>query len=280
MNRPRPTAGYAELDPCTRAIYCRALAALTDARIPFLVGGAYAFARYTGIVRHTKDFDVFLHRRDVVRALDTLARAGYQTELTFSHWLGKAYEGEDFIDVIFSSGNGVAEVDDTWFEYSIEDEVLGLPVLLCPAEEMLWSKAFVMERERFDGADVAHILRARASGLDWPRLLRRFQDHWRVLLSHLILFGFVYPAERTLIPAEVMQELLGRLRDELDTASPCDRLCQGTLLSRAQYLDDLEREGYLDARRLPRGKMTDEAIARWTAAIEEPRAASEPHDGR
>ena len=37
--------------------------------MPFLVGGAYAFARYTGIERHTKDFDVF------VRAARLRARA-------------------------------------------------------------------------------------------------------------------------------------------------------------------------------------------------------------
>ena len=33
--------------------------------MPFLVGGAYAFERYTGIARHTKDFDLFIHPRDV-----------------------------------------------------------------------------------------------------------------------------------------------------------------------------------------------------------------------
>ena len=53
-----------------------------------------------------------------------------------------------------------------------------------------------MERERYDGADIAHLLRARADQLAWRRLLRRFGPHWRVLLGHLVLFGFVYPGER------------------------------------------------------------------------------------
>ena len=61
-----------------------------------------------------------------------------------------------------------------------------------------------MERERYDGADVAHLLRAHGDRLDWPRLLRRFGPHWRVLLSHLVLFGFIYPGERALVPAWVM----------------------------------------------------------------------------
>jgi hypothetical protein len=27
-------------------------------------------------------------------------------------------------------------------------------------EEMVWQKAFIMERERFDGADVVHLIQA------------------------------------------------------------------------------------------------------------------------
>jgi hypothetical protein len=29
----------------------------------------------------------------------------------------------------------------------------------------------------------------------------RFGDHWRVLFSHIILFGFVYPDKRQNVPA-------------------------------------------------------------------------------
>src|SRR5688572_18385319 len=133
---------------------------LLAAKLPFLVGGAYSFERYTGISRHTKDFDIFVRRQDCSRALETLATLGCTTDLTFEHWLGKAFRGDDFIDVIFSSGNGIATVDDRWFEHAVDETVLGIPVKLCPAEESIWSKAFIMERERFDGADVAHLIRA------------------------------------------------------------------------------------------------------------------------
>ena len=104
--------------------------------------------------------------------------------------------------MIFSSGNGLAVVDETWFEHATEQNVLGLTVLVAPAEESLWSKAFVMERERFDGADVAHIILAYGDRLDWHRLLERFGPHWRVLLAHLILYGFIYP-ERALPSAHL-----------------------------------------------------------------------------
>ncbi len=48
-----------------------------------------------------------------------------------------------------------------------------------------------------------------------------------------------------------------------------ERTCQGTLLSRSQYLIDLERWGYQDARLAPRSLMTREEIAHWTKAIEQ-----------
>src|SRR5687767_2592488 len=190
-----------ELDPRIYSFYCTALRAIQTSRVPFLVGGAYALARHTGIVRHTKDVDIFTRPEDCERVLRVLSAAGYRTELTDPRWIAKAYSGEDFIDVIFNSGNGIAEVDDAWFEHAIEAKVFGLPVQLCPAEETIWSKAFIMERERFDGADIAHLLRAYGARLDWNRLLGRFGAHWRVLFSHLVLFGFIYPCERESIPS-------------------------------------------------------------------------------
>ena len=258
------TAGV--LDPVAREFYRDVMARLEAGGIPFLVGGAYAFERYTGIGRHTKDFDLFIHPRDVQPALDTLRAAGCDTKLRFPHWLGKAHCGEDVVDLIFSSGNGVALVDDLWFQHSVTEHVLDVPVRLIPAEEMIWSKGFVMERERFDGADVAHILRACAQTLDWPRLLQRFDGYWRVLLQHLVMFGFIYPSERARIPAAVLRELMSRLEVELTRSSP-DRVCQGTLISRAQYLVDVERWGYADPRLAPRGNMTHDECLRWTAGI-------------
>jgi Uncharacterised nucleotidyltransferase len=257
-----------ELTSEASAVYREALHALTDGAVPFLVGGAYALAYHAGIVRHTKDFDIFVRPEDCRRTLDVLAGAGFRTEITFSHWLAKAFHGEYFIDVIFCSGNGLCRVDDAWFAHAAPAEILGFPLRLCPPEEMIWSKAFIQERERFDGADIAHLLRSCAARLDWDRLLRRFGPNWRVLFSHLILFGFIYPDERAAVPAWVTDQLWERFREEAANSSPSDRVCQGTLLSREQYLVDIRRWGYADAREVPRGSMNRDAIAHWTAAID------------
>jgi Uncharacterised nucleotidyltransferase len=262
---PQHPAG---LSPETIAFYREAMDAFDEAGVPFLVGGAYAYARYTGIARHTKDFDVFVRPEDFDRALEAFARKGWQTERTFVHWLGKGYRGEDFVDVIFSSGNGIARVDELWFEHAVEEVVLERPVRLVPAEEMIWSKSLIMERERFDGADIAHVLHSRAEDLDWERLLSRFDANggWRVLLAHLVLFGYAYPGDAQRIPGHVMNTLTDRLRQE--PAAGEKKLCRGTILSRSQFLVDVHRRGYQDARLRPLGNMSAEEIDAWTRAAE------------
>jgi hypothetical protein len=257
--------------PDKAELYRQALEMLNRSGVPYLVGGTYAFHYYAGIARATKDFDIFVRPQDLQRVLDVLVRLGFKTEVAFSHWLAKAFSGDRFIDIIYNSGNGIVEVDDEWFAHAVDEEVLGVPVRLCPAEEMIWSKSFIMERERYDGADVAHLLRHCSGLLNWDRLLRRFGGHWRVLLSHLVLFGFIYPGERALIPAPVIRELVNRLLAELDVPTRDSKVCQGTLLSRAQYLVDVDEWGYEDARQAPRGTMTPEQLAEWTAAIDKSR---------
>ncbi len=208
----------AELDREATRFYQTALRRLIDNEIDFLVGGAYALERHTGIVRHTKDFDIFVRPNDARRTLKTLEQAGYQTDLPFPHWLGKAFHGEYFIDVIFNSGNGLCRVDEDWFANALDEVVLDIPVRVCPVEETIWQKSFILERDRCDSADVAHLLRFCAHTLDWTRLLRRYSRHWRVLLAHLILFGFIYPSERGMIPKWVMDELALRLRSDTQSA--------------------------------------------------------------
>ncbi len=251
----------------SRVFYREAMEVLNQASVPFLVGGAFAFIHQAGIDKSTKDLDIFARPRDVQRLLEACAAAGYETELVFSHWLAKIRSPEGFIDVIFNSGNGVAAVDDGWFEHATAGEVLGVPVKIAPPEETVWSKAFVMERERYDGADVVHLILAHGQRLDWKRLLARFGLHWRVLLAHLVLYGFIFPSERSRVPAWVMQDLLQQFQDELGAPDATDPVCYGTLLSWSQYLGDVLGGSFRDARIRPFGNMSAEEVARWTAAV-------------
>jgi Nucleotidyl transferase of unknown function (DUF2204) len=225
-----------------------ALEVLQQGGIDPMVGGAYALRVHTGIWRDTKDLDLFVRKAQIHQALALLEEAGYRTELTDPLWIGKAFSGDYFVDLIFSSGNGIATVDEHWQRRALESIVLGRPALIVPAEEMIWQKAYIQERERFDGADIHHLIRAKGEDLDWKHLVSRFDDHWPVLLGHLVSFRFSFPSDREKIPGWVMKDLLGRQLAGEDRPASTERLCRGTLLSRQQYMHELEEHGYLDAR--------------------------------
>jgi hypothetical protein len=224
-----------------------ALAALQKAGLEPMVGGAYALRTHTGIWRDTKDLDLFLRKDRIEEALDVLEREGYRTEFTDRLWIAKAFFGPFFIDLIFSSGNGIAVVDEHWRRRAPTRPVLDLASLIVPAEEMIWSKSFIQERERFDGADIHHLLRCKGAELDWKHLLRRFGEaHWEILLVHLITFRF--PSDKEQVPGWVMRELIQRMEQKETAEKESERVCRGTLLSRQQYLHETNVLGYRDTR--------------------------------
>ncbi|RYH53802.1 MAG: hypothetical protein EON54_13430 [Alcaligenaceae bacterium] len=257
-----------EIAPRVADFYRQVLRVLKDAGISFLVGGAFAHFCHTGIRRSTKDLDLFIRREDYEQIAELARQNGWRTEMSYPHWLGKVHHGDEFVDLIYNSGNGLTPVDERWFRGNREADVLGVPVLIANVEDALLSKAFIMERERYDGGDVAHLLQANAEQLDWPSLLDRFGAHWRVLLAHITLFGYIYPRERHHVPDWVVARLVAQLAQELrEPAALSVNVCAGTLLSREQYLHDVTQRGYLDGRLTPASTMTQQDVATWTEAI-------------
>jgi hypothetical protein len=215
-------------------------------------------AHYTGIARNTKDLDLFICPHDRDRALRILADAGYKTEFFYPFWISKALEGDAFIDILYNSGNGLCVVDEDWFAHCVPGNVHGYPIRFVPAEEQLWSKGFVMDRDRFDGADVNHLILAQGRKMDWRRLLGRFAGHERVLLAHVLLFGYAYPTERDAVPAWVIEHLESAIRSE----PPTDQLlCRGPFIAQKGYGTALRQWGYTDARLQPHGPLTPHEVA-------------------
>jgi hypothetical protein len=245
----------------------RVLGTLKDAGVPALIGGSHALAFHAGVTRPRRDLDLMIRHEHWPWAEHVLQAADIDCRMVFPHWLGKARSGEIVVDLIFNSGNGVARVDDEWFAHARLARMFGVDVEVTPPEELLWSKAFVMERERFDGGDVLHLIAATAPTLDWERVLRRFREHEPVLLAHLVLYKYVYPGRAGTLPEWLLSEVQHRA-DRADARSS-PRLCRGPLLSRAQYLTDLVDGDLIDARRRPHGAMSDDEIECWTRAIED-----------
>ncbi len=233
-------------NPEAEAFYVEALRELSELGLPYLLAGTYAVSAYTGITRETKDLDVFCKAGDYPRILAHFKDKGYAVEIEDERWLGKVFKGRNFFDVIFASSNGTMPVGDAWIEHACRIEVFGTPVQIIGPTELIWSKCFIQLRHRYDGADVAHLILRAHDRIDWNRLLGYMELHWEVLLTHLLNFRWIYPAERDVVPVWLLDELLDRLANQRQLPAPQMKVCRGRMFSRVDYEIDVKEWGYAD----------------------------------
>ncbi len=211
---------------------------MTRNQIQFVIAGAFALHEHTGIWRDTKDLDFFLPAPEVPRALELLQQDGFITEITDPVWLAKARRGDYFVDLITGMSNAVIRVDYCWIERAMPCQVLGLPVRMLAPEELIASKVFVTFRERFDGADICHIIFGTRGKIDWQRLMRLLGEHWEMLLWCLVLYQYIYPAYSNYVPRAIWDELLQRFKIELDHPNK-DIQFRGSLIDEKMFAIDV-----------------------------------------
>jgi hypothetical protein len=231
-----------------REVYKRALRALNEHGVPYVVAGAYAIYEHTGIYRDTKDLDVFLQPEHMIDAARVLRDAGLTTRLEQPHWLAKAFDGEPFVDLIFGMGNGLALIDAGWHRNSRPAILAATPVRVAPAEELLWHRLFIHERHRQDMGDIVHLIACVGRAMNWKRLLERVAEHWPLLLAQLQIFTYVYPELDGAVPRWVLEDLLARAQAEAARPRTGERLTRGTLISRFSFNIDVSEWEFRDLR--------------------------------
>lgn len=232
--------------PEAERFYAEGLGVLRELGIPFLLGGTYAVSAYTGISRPTKDMDVFCRAGDYPRILSHFARHGYETEVEDARWLAKIRKDGHFFDLIFNSTIAINPVTEQWFAEAHPARACGIDVDLIPPTELIWAKAFVQDRHKYDGADVAHLILRQHAHVDWRRLLGHFEQYWEVLLMHVVNFRFIYPTERECVPRWLLDELMDRLESHANLPVPHVKVCRGRLFSRTDYATDVAEWGFAD----------------------------------
>lgn len=240
---PVTSSSEPEWTPEERDFYRDVLQSLQDT--PFAVGGAFALQRHTGIWRCTKDLDLLLAPARIPSALRQLRHQGFETRIEDSVWLAKVERGKHLVDLITGISNACLIVDDSWITRSIPGDILGIPCRFLAAEELIASKVFITRRERFDGADVVHLLRACGERLDWDRLLQLVQTHWQLLYWSLVLYAYVHPAHTHLVPAAVWQQLTDRFREEVRSPQANEPF-RGSLIDPRMFAIDVEEWGERD----------------------------------
>ena len=234
-------------------LYRDVLRLMNRREIPYAVSGAFALQKHTGIWRDTKDLDLFLSATDATRALSFLAEAGLETEIRDPLWLAKAHRGDYFVDLISGMSNAIVRVERSWIERSLPCTIFDVETRVLAAEELFASKLFVLFRERFDGADMVHIIYGTRGKLDWQRILQLVGDHRDLLFSTLLLFRYVYPQSVNLVPRGVWQMLAAEL-GQSPNGQPEFR---GTLLDENMFAIDVKDWGLPDPLAESRRKKTE-----------------------
>ena len=241
-----PKAAPTLNNPQAEAFYDHALDELIALGAPFLVAGTYAVSAYTGITRETKDLDIFCKAGDFLHILTHFNDLGFLVRVEDERWLGKVFDEDVFFDVIFASSNGTMPIGEHWFERARQGEILGKQVRIVGPTELVWSKCFIQSRDRFDGADVVHLILKAHDQIEWRGLLDYMEAYWEILLIHLLNFRWVYPTERDKVPDWLLDDLLDRVAKQRNLPPPQSRVCRGRMLSKLDYRVDVEEWGFAD----------------------------------
>ena len=192
-------------------VYQHVMARAREAQIPFALGGGYAIAAYTGRWRNTKDMDLYTTPAMRDGLIQITVEAGlsdrYSRDPYDRRWIYRAGCGETIVDIIFAMANLRAQVDEQWLREGAEIHFRGERLPIVPAEEMLWNKLYVMQRDRCDWTDVLNLLYAAGDSIDWEYLLHRMGDDTPLLAGALSVYRWLCPGRSRRIAGWVWERL-------------------------------------------------------------------------
>jgi hypothetical protein len=148
----------------------KAVAALRDSGVPFLLGGSLAsWARGGPETRH--DLDFIVKPQDGESALEALEAVGMRPERPPEEWLYKARDGDVLIDLIFEPRG--LEVTDEVIERGEDLHVLGITIPVMAIEDVVATKLLALDEHSLDYSGVLEICRALREQIDWRSVRQR-----------------------------------------------------------------------------------------------------------
>ncbi len=186
------------------AAYETAIQVVRKSKVEFLIGGAFGLAVYTGRWRDTKDLDLLILPKDrdaVVKALNDSGFVDYYDQHSYDRgWIYRATRDGFIVDVIWQMANRRADVDEEWFTNAPLIPIRTEKLRVVPAEELLWHKLYVLQRDRCDWPDVWNLLYENGPTLDWERILRRVGNDVQLLEAVLRMYDWICPAGYSELP--------------------------------------------------------------------------------
>jgi hypothetical protein len=145
----------------------KAVAALRDNNVPYLLGGSLACWAHGG-PETRKDLDFMVKAEDAERAVEALAAEGMKPEKPPEGWLYKAWDGEILVDLIFHPKG--MEIDDEVIARGEDLEVLAMPIRVMALEDVLCTKLLALHEHNVDYTSVLQMARALREKVDWGQV--------------------------------------------------------------------------------------------------------------
>jgi len=228
-------------------VYAAVLRALRAAKVPFVVGGAWALERYTLIGRNSPDLDLMVEPAWVDQAVDAITSLGGQ-RFEEGTMIDRLQVPLGMVNLVHHLAQGEYPVTAEWVTHGVPARLYGAATLVASPEYLIWAKAFVASRHRFDGADVMHLLSATIDRIDWKILHRLFAPYPELLAAYVNLFAFVYPDLRDNVPAWLTDELWREFETPVEPSAP--KITRGPLIDSHSFEFDIVAKGFLDSRQM------------------------------
>ena len=194
------------------AIYKCVLDRLSAEDIPFALGGGLALGVYTAKFRRSKDLDIYIVPSERERVINAMSDCGLEDYFPVKeyvrHWIYRGHRDDVIVDAIWAMANKRAEVDRHWVQDGPVVRMFEQEFQVIPPEELLWSKLYVLQRDRCDWPDIMNLVYAEGPTLNWDHLLRRIGEDRPLLKGVLSVFSWLSPERAATIPRRVW-DLLG-----------------------------------------------------------------------
>lgn len=209
QSRPDEVTWENLIPPEQWSVYACILHQACQEQIPFALGGGLALGYYTGTLYRSKDLDIYIspeHKDRLIAMMDRCGMADYFDVQEYDRgWIYRGHSQGVIVDAIWSMANRRTVVDEIWTSAGPMVQLCGESFRVIPAEELLWSKLYVLQRDRCDWPDLLNLLSCTGPRLDWQHLAARVAEDRPLLKALMAVFAWVNPDRAMVIPRRVWE---------------------------------------------------------------------------
>jgi len=238
-SQPEEVTWESLIPPEQWSLYSCVLSHICDAGIPFALGGGLALGYYTGELHRSKDLDIYISPPNRDRVVEIITNCGlddyFETQPYDQGWIYRGHRDGVIIDIIWAMANRRTTVDNVWTTTGPSVHLCGQTFRVISPEELLWSKLYVLQRDRCDWPDLFNLLAAVGPGMNWQHLSCRAAEDRPLLKSLLTVFAWVAPERAMQIPRRVWRSF--DLVQPIPVADPSGRPSRRDLLDTRPWLN-------------------------------------------